>query len=137
MCRYITIETIESDIPWNHDLKICHEIDQSHIIVWNISSRSPYSLKLRVWCHNRRVDLDLIRTKITIIPNTSKTLPIHLWCTSWKILHHMCNNFDTCIFEKLCCLDRFTISMTSFREFINLIKCCLITKFHSCYTISS
>lgn len=133
----ITIETIESNVPWYHDLEIRHEIDQSCVIIGSISTRFPHSFQLRICRHNRRVDLDFIRAKITIIPNISKTLPIHLWCTSWKILHHMCYNFDTYILEELCCLDRFFVSMTTLREFINLVKCRLITKFHSSDTVSS
>ncbi len=60
----ISVHSIQPDILRESRLEICHEIDQSHIIIGSEISRSPDLLELRVRSDDHRIDLHLVRTKI-------------------------------------------------------------------------
>jgi len=135
--RDITIETVESYIMGHHELEVCHEVDECLIIIGYPLTCSPAGFDLRMWGDDHRVDLDLIRTKVTIRPHSSKALAISLGGGSWEILHHMYDDFDARILEKPDRLDRLGIAMSSLRESIDLIDRCLDSDLDTSDTIAT
>ena len=121
ICRNISIHTIEPEILRKHPLKVCHEIDKSHIIIRGKSSFSPYRLKLGMRCHNHRIYLHLIRSEITIRKYSTHRFSVPYYTRAKKPWHHMCDDFESCILEKPRRFDRLLISMSALIEKIDRI----------------
>ncbi len=98
-CRYITVHTIQSNIFWNHWLKLCHKRDQYIIGIGDKLARSPYFLQFRMWSYDQWIQLELIRTKPGILKNFSHRILIKHGCWSIESRHEMCHHFETSIFE--------------------------------------
>ncbi len=137
MCRNITIHPIESHIFWNECLKFRHKWNEFFIIIRLKFSFFPNFCKFTIWCHNKRINLELVRAKITICEDFLHRFIISLRRRSNKPRHYMCHNFESSIFEKTSCLDRFFVSMSAFIDFVNLVICRLVSDFYARNSIST